>query len=330
MTVSNSMLIWLVEVMDKGSLPTTETLRIKSLLDDLNQSIQRAAFISSVPVTDELQRTLNDIQHTSTYIHGAVPELSPVVGKTTWTGGGVVPSHMDQSFAGKQPIHIENLVAENVTKGMENVKTFASVSQVDLLQKDHFEPTDTAPAPGEVANFVAQREAETVKEEVYTDMSMLKYAFQIGGVATKVVGRNRIDAYTLPEPFFLTDLKDYNFIPRNTVGWTDAREIEYVGFDPETKELVIVDRGEGYRITQTDFATFIQDDVPTYDGRVVYRIAKSIKDGNAWFADTDISTYQFANEHILVTLKHTAENSRQICFVTTQNTFDKYFGGKEA
>src|SRR5574343_172281 len=165
MTVSNSMLLWLVEVMDKGSLPTAEALRIKSLLDDLNQSIQRAAFISSVPVTDELQRTLKDIQHTSTYIHGAVPELSPLVGKTTWTGGGVVPSHMDQSFAGKQPIHIENLVANNVSKGMENVKQFASVSQVDLLQKDKFEPTDTPPAPGEVADFVAQREAETVDEE---------------------------------------------------------------------------------------------------------------------------------------------------------------------
>lgn len=333
MTVSNSMLLWLVEVMDKGSLPTAEALRIKSLLDDLNQSIQRAAFISSVPVTDELQRTLKDIQHTSTYIHGAVPELSPLVGKTTWTGGGVVPSHMDQSFAGKQPIHIENLVATNVTKGMENVKQFASVSQVDLLQKDKFEDKETPPAPGEVADFVAQREAETVNEEVYTDMSALKYAFLIPNAETCVIGYNRIDAYKLPEPFFLQNLEDYNFVARSTYN-DDAGRIEYVGFDPDTTELIVVDKGEAYRVAQTEFATLIQDEIPAYDGRVVARIVKSLKDCSGdvsgAFAQVDISTYKIADGYLLVSLKHVSEGSEHISFITTDKTFNKYFGEQTA
>ena len=333
MTASNSMLVWLVEVLDKGSLPTTETLRIKSLLDDLNQSIQRAAFISTVPVSEELNRTLKDLQHTSTYIQGSVLELSPVAGKAAWNGGGIVPSHMDQSFAGKQPIHIENLVANNVSKGMENVKQFASVSQVDLLQKDHFEPTDTPPAPGEVANFVAQREAESVNEEVYADMPALKYAFLIPNVETCVIGYNRIDAYKLPEPFFLQNLEDYNFVARSTYA-DDAGRIEYVGFDPETTELIIVDMGSAYRIAQTEFATLIQDEIPTYDGRVVARIVKSLKDCSGdvsgAFAQVDISTYKIADGYLLVSLKHVSEGSGYISFITTDKTFNKYFGEQAA
>lgn len=333
MTVSNSMLLWLVEVLDKGSLPTAEALRIKSLLDDLNQTIQRTAFISSVPVTEELQRTLKDIQHTSTYIHGVVPELSPLVGKTTWTGGGgVVPSHMDQSFAGKQPIHIENLVATNVTKGMENVKQFAGVSQVDLLQKDKFEPTDTLPAPGEVADFVAHREAEIVDEELYTDMTALKHAFLIPNVETCVIGYNRIDAYKLPEPFFLQNLEDYNFVARSTYD-DDAGRIEYVGFDPDTTELIVVDKGVAYRVAQTEFASLIQDEIPTYDGRAIARIVKSLKDCrllSAVFAQVDISTYKIADGYLLVSLKHFSEGSDYISFITTDKTFNKYFGEQTA
>ena len=255
MTVSNSMLLWLVEVMDKGSLPTAEVLRIKSLLDDLNQSIQRAAFISSVPVTDELKHILKDIQHTSTYIHGVVPELSPLVGKTTWTGGGVVPSHMDQSFAGKQPIHIENLVATNVTKGMENVKQFAGVSQVDLLQKDHFEDKETPPTPGEVEKFVAQRESET-DEIHYESVEEVISLFAAEPTEVFKIGKRiHVEWYSSP-------VTSDKIITLSPVVHEKATSAKFIGIDEETNELVVILDSETidvYRVDQSNIFTFIGD-----------------------------------------------------------------------
>ena len=274
MAVSNSMLLWLVEVMDKGSLPATEALRIKSLLNDLNQSIQRAAFISSVPVTDELQSTLKDFQHTSTYIRAIVPEQSPVVGKTTWTGGGVVPSHMEQSFAGKQPIHIENLVAENVTKGMENVKTFASVNQVDLLQKDHFEPTDTAPDSGEVANFVAQCEAESVDEDAhYNSIEEVIELFATDPIETFKIGE-RIHVEWYPSPLVLDKIITLSPIEHEVV--TAAK---FIGVGYDAYELIVVLAGETneiYRVGQSSLLNFIGD-LNIYDDKNFATMFENIK-----------------------------------------------------
>lgn len=317
MTVSNSMLIWLVEVMDKGSLPTTETLRIKSLLDDLNQSIQRAAFISSVPVTDELQRTLNDIQHTSTYIHGAVPELSPVVGKTTWTGGGVVPSHMDQSFAGKQPIHIENLVANNVSKGMENVKQFASVSQVDLLQKGNFEDEQKPPAPGEVENFVAQRESESVNEDVqYSSIEEVVALFATDPSETFKIGK-RIHVEWNPSPLVLDKIITLSPTEHEVV--TAAK---FIGMDYDTDELIVVLAGETnevYRIGQSSLLNFIGD-LNIYDDKNFATMFENIKaeartKGRNKPESYTFSLYSLGENYVMVNLNIDGSYST---FVTTR------------
>lgn len=274
MTASNSMLIWLVEVLDKGSLPTTETLRIKSLLDDLNQSIQRAAFISTVPISEELNRTLKDLQHTSTYIQGSVLELSPVAGKAAWNGGGIVPSHMDQSFAGKQPIHIENLVANNVSKGMENVKQFASVSQVDLLQKGDFEDEQKPPAPGEVENFVAQRESESVNEDVqYSSIEEVVELFATDPSETFKIGK-RIHVEWNPSPLVLDKIITLSPIEHEVV--TAAK---FIGMDYDTDELIVVLAGETnevYRIGQSNLLNFIGD-LNIYDDKNFATMFENIK-----------------------------------------------------
>lgn len=274
MTASNSMLVWLVEVLDKGSLPTTETLRIKSLLDDLNQSIQRAAFISTVPVSEELSRTLKDLQHTSTYIQGSVLELSPVAGKAAWNGGGIVPSHMDQSFAGKQPIHIENLVANNVSKGMENVKQFASVSQVDLLQKGDFEDEQKPPAPGEVENFVAQRESESVNEDVqYSSIEEVVELFATDPIETFKIGK-RIHVEWNPSPLVLDKIITLSPIEHEVI--TTAK---FIGMDYDTNELIVVLDGETnevYRIGQSNLLNFIGD-LNIYDDKNFATMFENIK-----------------------------------------------------
>ena len=274
MTASNSMLIWLVEVLDKGSLPTTETLRIKSLLDDLNQSIQRAAFISTVPISEELNRTLKDLQHTSTYIQGSVLELSPVAGKAAWNGGGIVPSHMDQSFAGKQPIHIENLVANNVSKGMENVKQFASVSQVDLLQKGDFEDEQKPPAPGEVENFVAQRESESVNEDVqYSSIEEVVELFATDPSETFKIGKH-IHVEWNPSPLVLDKIITLSPIEHEVV--TAAK---FIGMDYDTDELIVVLAGETnevYRIGQSNLLNFIGD-LNIYDDKNFATMFENIK-----------------------------------------------------
>lgn len=274
MTASNSMLVWLVEVLDKGSLPTTETLRIKSLLDDLNQSIQRAAFISTVPVSEELSRTLKDLQHTSTYIQGSVLELSPVAGKAAWNGGGIVPSHMDQSFAGKQPIHIENLVANNVSKGMENVKQFASVSQVDLLQKGDFEDEQKPPAPGEVENFVAQRESESVNEDVqYSSIEEVVELFATDPSETFKIGK-RIHVEWNPSPLVLDKIITLSPIEHEVI--TTAK---FIGMDYDTNELIVVLDGETnevYRIGQSNLLNFIGD-LNIYDDKNFATMFENIK-----------------------------------------------------
>lgn len=274
MTASNSMLVWLVEVLDKGSLPTTETLRIKSLLDDLNQSIQRAAFISTVPVSEELSRTLKDLQHTSTYIQGSVLELSPVAGKAAWNGGGIVPSHMDQSFAGKQPIHIENLVANNVSKGMENVKQFASVSQVDLLQKGDFEDEQKPPAPGEVENFVAQRESESVNEDVqYSSIEEVVELFATDPSETFKIGK-RIHVEWNPSPLVLDKI-----ITLSPIEYEVITTAKFIGMDYDTNELIVVLDGETnevYRIGQSNLLNFIGD-LNIYDDKNFATMFENIK-----------------------------------------------------
>lgn len=325
MTVSNSLLLWLVDVLDKGNLPTEESLRIKSLVDDLNHAIHRAAFISTVPLSEELAQLLKGMQHGSTYIHGAVVELTPTTTTRGWPPfNATVPCQMDQSFAGKQPLHIENLVAENTAKGMENLKQFAHVSSVDLLQKEQFELPIERPKPGEVENFIAQREAESPNtDEIYNSIDDIRAAFKIEPVENYAIGKLNVRNYTTPVQYEFTPKVDY---PVALSGeYTEGPNILWFGHDLEEEELVVVETDKtAYRLSRLEVKDFVLSTLPHYAGRVVNRITRRFEKLSEEFdSPIEVRSLELGADILLVII--TCDKTMHSSFTTTRSVFNKYF-----
>lgn len=329
MSKQHTLLNWVVDIIDQEFSPTTELIRIQTLLSELRASMVQVSHHTSSPIPEELDAILNDFTHAATYIKATI-KLPVDVQLSQY----MVPCQMSQAFGSSASVKIEDFVAEHAYQRKqveENLKARSSINSVDVIQKGSF-IQEEKPSPGEVANFVAERELKTpIDEEIYAGMSELKQVFLIPGAESCVIGHNHIDAYNIPESFYIPDIKYYNFNIHATYT-ADPCKVEYVGYDPDTDELIIVDDGIAYRISRADYAPFILKEVPAYDGRVIRRIAKALKaelaDTTDGLAKVEISTYKIGDEYLLVCLKH--GDAGYSSFTTSIKTFNKHFGEQVA